>query len=159
MAGVIVKREVILRAIVTDKLKEELTAELQGAADQVDQRLQQIDFSTRGLITDLQRSDLQRAMTVRKQVEAEKQKQQELRDALLERKAQVAELENDTEVVRGTLESYVEVNEGDDLGAVLGGVDIVTKDNVVVAIRQRTPEESMADETPSIIVPGNVSDD
>ena len=59
------------------------------------------------------RADLQRAMAVRKQIEGEKQKQNEVRDALLERKAQVAELENGNEVIRGTLESFVEINEGD----------------------------------------------
>ena len=111
-----------------------------------------MDFSTKAYITDLQRADLQRAMAVRKQIEAEKQKQTELRDALLERKAQVAELENDTEVVRGTLESFVEINPGDDLGILLGGTEIVSKDDIVVEIRQRRPEE--IDDTPSLLTLG-----
>ncbi|MBU0611107.1 MAG: YlqD family protein, partial [Armatimonadetes bacterium] len=106
--GVQVKRTVILRAIVTDELKQQVSEELQGAANEIEQRVQQLDFSTKAYITDLQRADLQRAMAVRKQIETEKQKQNELRDALLERKAQVAELENGQEVIRGTLESYVE---------------------------------------------------
>ena len=153
MAGVTVKRNVILRAIVTDQLKQQVTRELQEAAEEVEQRVQQLDFSTKAYITDLQRADLQRAMAVRKQVEAEKQKQTELRDALLERKAQVIELENGTEVVRGALESYVEVNEGDDLALLLGGIEIVTKDDIVVEIRQRRPEE--VEEAPSLLTPAD----
>ncbi len=157
MPGVIVKRNVILRAVVTDKLKEQVSRELEQAAAEVDDRLQQLDASTRGYITDLQRADLQRAMAVRKQIEAEKQKQTELRDALLERKAQVLELENGTEVIRGTLESYVEINVGDDLATILGGTEILTKDDEVIEIRQRTdlgePEEAAA---PSIILPGDI---
>ena len=78
-------------------------------------------------------------MQLRKQIEAEKQKQQEVHDALLLRKEEVAKLELDTEVVRGTLESYVEVNEGDDLAELLGGVEVVTKDDVVIEIRQHKP--------------------
>lgn len=139
--GVLIKRTVILRAIVTDELKQQVTEELQGAADEIDQRVQQLDFSTKAYITDLQRADLQRAMAVRKQIEAEKQKQNELRDALLERKAAVSVLQNGQEVIRGTLESFVEVNEGDDLAMLMGGTEIVTKDDTVVEIRQRTPGE------------------
>lgn len=154
--GVLVKRTVILRAIVTDELKSQVSQELQDAADEIEQRVQQLDFSTKAYITDLQRADLQRAMAVRKQIEAEKQKQTELRDALLERKAQVGELENDQEVIRGTLESFVEINEGDDLSVLLGGTEIVTKDNVVVEIRQRRPEEILdAEETPMLVTPSN----
>lgn len=151
--GVLIKRSVILRAIVTDELKKQVGEELQGAADEIEQRVQQLDFSTKAYITDLQRADLQRAMAVRKQIEGEKQKQNEVRDALLERKAQVAELENGQEVIRGTLESFVEINQGDDLATLLGGTEIVTKDNVVVEIRQRRPEEILAaEETPSLLV-------
>lgn len=154
--GVQVKRTVILRAIVTDELKQQVSEELQGAANEIEQRVQQLDFSTKAYITDLQRADLQRAMAVRKQIETEKQKQNELRDALLERKAQVAELENGQEVIRGTLESYVEINEGDDLAVLLGGTEIVTKDGLVIEIRQRRPEEIIgADETPLLFTPSN----
>ncbi|MGE5532147.1 MAG: YlqD family protein [Bacteroidota bacterium] len=149
MAGVLIKRNVILRAIVTDQLKEQVSTELQAAADEVEQRVQQLDFSTKAYITDLQRADLQRAMAVRKQIEAEKQKQTELRDALLERKAQVAELENGQEVVRGTLESFVEIKEGDDLAVLLGGTEIVSKDDIVVEVRQRRPEE--LEDTPQLL--------
>jgi len=152
--GVLVKRTVVLRAIVTDQLKEQVASELQAAADEVEQRVQQLDFSTKAYITDLQRADLQRAMQVRKQVEAEKQKQTELRDALMERKAEVAELENDKEVVRGTLESFVEINEGDDLAVLMGGTEIVTKDDIVIEIRQRRPEEIL-DQTPLLSMPTN----
>ena len=154
--GVQVKRTVILRAIVTDELKQQVSEELQSAADEIEQRVAQLDFSTKAYITDLQRADLQRAMAVRKQIEAEKQKQNELRDAMLERKAQVAELENDQEVIRGTLESYVEINEGDDLAVLLGGTEIVTKDGLVTEIRQRRPEEIMAaEEAPILAMPSH----
>ncbi len=148
MSSVTIRRNVLLRSIVTDKLRKELSEELQNAADEVDQRVQQLDFQTRAYITDLQRTNLQQAMAVRKQIEAEKHRQQELRDALLERKAQVEELEDGAEVVRGTLESYVELSVGDNIAEVLGGIEIVTKDDVVVEIRQRQTvdegEESVA---------------
>ncbi len=147
MSSVTVKRNVVLRSIVTPKLREELANDLEEAATEITQRIQQIDFQTRAYITDLQRTNLQQAMSVRKQVEAEKKRQEELRDALLERKAQVVELEDGTEVVRGTLESFVEIKVGDNLGQILGGVEILTKDDEIIEIRQREnldePEESV----------------
>lgn len=147
MSSVTIKRNVILRSIVTPKLREELARELQNAAEEIEQRIQQIDVQTRSYITDLQRTDLQQAMVVRKQIETEKKRQEELKDALLERKAQVEELEDGSEVVRGTLESFVEISIGDDLAQILGGIEIVTKDDEVVEVRQREaldePEESV----------------
>jgi len=148
MTSVTVKRNVVLRSVVTENLRKELGRELENAAAEIDQRIEQIDFQTRAYITDLQRTDLQQAMGVRKQIEAEKQRQQELRDALLERKAQVEELEEGEEVVRGTLESFVEIEVGNSLAEVLGGVEIVAKDDEVIEIRQREileqPEESVS---------------
>lgn len=138
MDSVTVRRNVILRSVVTEQLRNELGQELQNAADEIDQRLQTIDQQTRAYITDLQRADLQQAMAVRKRIEAEKRTQEDQRDALLERKAMVTELEDGVEVVRGTLESYVELKIGDNLSEALGGVEIVTKDDQVIEIRQRS---------------------
>ena len=147
--GVVIKRNVILRSIVTEQLKKQLKEELQNNIDEIDQRIQQIDFRTQPYITELQRSNIQQAMAVRGQVEQEKERQRSVREALLERMKQVEELEVDEEVIRGTLESQVEVEEGDNLAEVLGGREIVTKDDVVVEIRQHIPSEE--EEAPAII--------
>jgi len=147
--GVVIKRNVILRSIVTEQLKKQLKEELQNNIDETDQRIQQIDFRTQPYITELQRSNIQQAMAVRGQVEQEKERQRSVREALLERMKQVEELEVDEEVIRGTLESQVEVEEGDNLAEVLGGREIVTKDDVVVEIRQHIPSEE--EEAPAII--------
>jgi len=149
MMGVVIKRNVILRSIVTEQLKEQLKAELQNSIDEIDQRIQQIDFRTQPYITELQRSNIQQAMAVRQQINQEKERQRSVREALLERMKYVEELELGEEVIRGTLESHVEVEEGDNLAEVLGGREIVTKDDVVVEIRQRVPSEE--EEAPAII--------
>ena len=147
--GVIIKRNVILRSIVTERLKEQLKEELQRSVDEIDQRVQQIDFRTQPYITELQRSNIQQAMAVRQQVEQEKQRQRGLREALLENMNQVEKLEEGQEITRGVLESEVEISEGDSLAEALSGQEIVTKDDVVVEIRQRALSEEEA--TPTII--------
>ncbi len=149
--GVIIKRNVILRSIVTEQLKDQLRQELQRSIDEIDQRIRQIDFRTQPYITELQRSNIQQAMAVRRQIEQEKERQRATREALLEQMAQVEKLELDDEVIRGTLESEVEINEGDNIGELLGGQEIVTKDDVVVEIRQRTTLAEDEEEVPQII--------
>jgi len=149
MMGVVIKRNVILRSIVTEQLKEQLKEELQSNIDEIDERIQQIDFRTQPYISELQKSNIQQAMAVRQQVNQEKEKQRSVREALLGRMKQVEELELGEEVIRGTLESQVEVEEGDNLAEVLGGREIVTKDDVVVEIRQRAASEE--EEAPAII--------
>jgi len=151
MPSVTVKRNVLLRSVVNDKLREELGQELQNAADEIEQRLQQLDFQTRAYITDLQRNNLQQAMAVRKQVETEKKRQQDVRDALLEQKAAVGELKDGEEIARGTLESLVELNEGDNIAEALGGIEIVTQDDIIIAIRQRA-EDAEAEPSVSEII-------
>ncbi len=141
MSSVTIKRNILLRAIVTDKLRTEVAEELQNAADEIDQRLKELDTAGRRYITDLQRTDLQRAMALRQQVEAEKKKQEQVRDQLLERRKQVNEWKNGEEVVRGTIEGFVEVNPGDNLAVLLGGTELVVEDNVVKEIRARSAEE------------------
>lgn len=152
-----IRRQVILRSIVTDHLKANLNRELDDAIAEIDEGLSQLDAQTRLYITELQRVDLQQAMTVRKRVEAEKKRQEEIRDALRERKQQVSVLDNGTEVIRGTLESDVEVNEGDDLSVLLGGTEIVTKDDIVIEIRQR---ETLGDDgATDLTIPTQLSQD
>ena len=136
---VTIKRNVILRAVVTPQLREEITQELDQAIEEVDQRVQQIDFSTKPYLTELQRTNLQQAIAVRKQIEAEKQKHTDLKDALMERKAQIGALQDGEEIIRGTLESFAEVKPGDNLAEILAGVEIVVKDEKVVEIRKHAP--------------------
>ncbi len=151
MASITIQRKVILRSIVTDQLKQELDQELQNAMDEIDQRIQQIDFRAQPYITGLQRSNIQQAMAVRKQVEAEKEKHQQLRSTLEQRRQQVQALNTGDEIVRGTLDSQVEIDEGDNLAEAIAGVEIVTKDDIVVEIRQRQVTDIAEEEVPKII--------
>jgi uncharacterized coiled-coil DUF342 family protein len=144
MPSVTVKRNILLRAIVTDRLRQDVMQELQTAADEVAERVRELDQTGRRYITQLQTTDLQRAMALRQQVETEKKRQEQVREQLLARRQQVSEWKNGEEVVRGTMESLVEVNEGDNLAVLLGGTEIVVEDDIVKEIRQRSPEEVAA---------------
>jgi hypothetical protein len=132
----IVRRQVMLKAIVTEKLKEELRREVTDAIAQVEEGQQQLDTQSRRVMLELQRSDLNRAMAFRQQLEAEKRKQDDLKTELRERLQEYEALEIGSEFVRGLLEGNVEIREGDNLTEKMSKAEIIVKDDIVVAIRE-----------------------
>ncbi|MFW5868609.1 MAG: YlqD family protein [Armatimonadota bacterium] len=134
--SVTIKRDVVLRAIVTEGLKQELDDEFSEAIEQIDERITQLDVGARQYVTELQRSDIQQAMAVRQQIEAEKRRFRQAKDQLIQRQRQVEELEEGTEIVRGTIESHTEVSVGDNIQTALRGVEIVVEDDEIVDIRE-----------------------
>ena len=122
--SVTVKREVVLRAVVTDKLKQDLDKEFREAIDELDRRITQLDIGARQYVSELQRTNIQQAISVRQQ------------DELIQRQRQIEGLELGAEIVRGTLEGEVELKVGDNLQTALQGVEIVVKDDEVIEIRE-----------------------
>ena len=135
MAKVQVKRSIAVLVIVTEKFREELQAELREAAETAQQRIDQMEFRSRRVLADLQRTDLTQAMTARRQFEAEKRRQEAIRQEILNDLEEAGKLELESEYPRGTLESTVELAEGDDLLEKLTGCQIVVKDGAIVEIR------------------------
>jgi SMC interacting uncharacterized protein involved in chromosome segregation len=134
--SVTIKRDVILRAIVTPGLKEQLDDEFAAAIEQLDGRITQLDIGARQYVTELQRTDIQQAMALRQQIEAEKRRYRQAKDELIQRQRAVSELEEGTEVIRGTLESWAEISVGDNIQTALRGIEIVVSDDEVIEIRE-----------------------
>lgn len=131
----ILKRQVVLKAIVTEKLKESLTREVEDAIAEVQDAQQQLDVQSRRVMLELQRTDLNRAMAFRQQLESEKRKQDDLKQELQERLQEYQKLEMGTEFVRGLIEGTVEIQEGDNLADKMGRAEIIVKDDIVISVR------------------------
>ncbi|MFQ6133141.1 MAG: YlqD family protein [Armatimonadota bacterium] len=144
MASVTIRCPVVLKAIVTDKLKQEMTEELQQRLDQSDQEIAQIEEYRSQAYTELAKTDIQRAMAVRRQLEAHKRQKEQEKEQLAELVEQVQGLEVGVEVVRDVLESSAEVNEGDNLREIRS-MEIVVRDDIVEAIRvaEEPPEPGL----------------
>ncbi|MGI5819261.1 MAG: YlqD family protein [Armatimonadota bacterium] len=134
--SVTIKRDVVLRAIVTERLKEQLDDEFSEAIEQIDERITQLDVGARQYVTELQRSDIQQAMALRQQIEAEKRRFRQAKDQLIQRQRHVQELEEGTEIIRGTIESHAELTVGDNIQTVLRGIEVVVRDDEVIEIRE-----------------------
>jgi hypothetical protein len=132
----ILKRQVVLKAIVTEKLKESLTHEVEEAIAEVQDAQQQLDVQSRRVMLELQRTDLNRAMAFRQQLDSEKRKQDDLKQELQERLQEYQKLELGSEFVRGLVEGTVEIREGDNLSDKMGRAEIIVKDDIVISIRE-----------------------
>ena len=136
MGTLTLKRSVAVHVIVTDEFKEELKAELQQAAETAQQRIDQLEFQSRRFLADLQRNDMTQAMNARRQIEAEKRRQDGIRRDIEEQLEQADKLEVGSEYPRGVVEGFVEIKEGDNLLQKLAESQIVIKDGVVVEVRE-----------------------
>lgn len=130
-----IKRPVAVVAIVTETFKKELIDELEASIEEVNNNQQALDSQARRYLLQLQSTDLTQSSAFRRQVEVEKAKMDQVKG---ERKAQLEAAQNleiGSEFPRGTVESVVELNVGDNLFDRLGKAEIVVKDDVIVEIR------------------------
>ncbi len=139
MEKITISRPVIWKAVVTDQLRKELGQELERAMNRLDMEMQQLEFQAKRVLPDLERQNLKRAMDMRQQIEDEKQKRRVARERLADQIQEIGNLATGEEIARGTLESWAEVSVGDDLSKILY-VEIVTRDNEVVELREGRPE-------------------
>ncbi len=75
-------------------------------------------------------------MNARRQIEAEKRRQDAIKQDLQQQVEEAEKLEMGSEFPRGTLEGTVELSAGDDLVKKLSASQIVVKDGLVVEIRE-----------------------
>lgn len=136
MSSITVKRSIGVRVIVSEEFKAELKSELQEAATETQRRIDQMDIHSRRLLADLQKTDLSQAMQARKQIEAERQRHDALKQDIQRQLQEVDKLEIGSEYPRGTVEGVVELHQGDDLVQKLSGSQIVVKDGIIVELRE-----------------------
>lgn len=135
MKTITLKCPVTVKSKVTDVLKEQLVAEIKKAMAKVDMELQQIEFHAKRLMTEQVRSDVQGLTALRQQIDGEKQKRLELKNHLQEKMKETSQLELGAEIVQGTMEQMVTVQEGDDLQKLMNR-EILLEDGKILAIRE-----------------------
>src|SRR5437879_6428442 len=131
----VLNRQIVLKAIVTPRLKESLIAEVNEAIERVNETQDQLEMQSRRVMLELQRTDLNRAMAFRQQLDLEKRKQEDVKKDLQDRLAEYQALEMGTEFVRGLLEGTVDVQPGDNLVQKLGRAEVLVKDDIIQEIR------------------------
>ena len=131
----ILKRQILLKAIVTERLKQQLIEDVNEAIQRIEEAQDELERQSRRLMLELQRTDLNRAMAFRQQLEVEKRRQDDAKNELQDQLKAYQELTLGEEIVRGTLEGDVEVGLGDNISDKLGGAEILVEDDVIKEIR------------------------
>jgi hypothetical protein len=129
------KRQVLLKAIVTEKLKEQLIQDVEDAIKRVEEAQDELERQSRRMMLELQRTDLNRAMAFRQQLDIERRKQDDVKAELQEQMKEYQQLPLGEEITRGALEGQIEIRVGDNLVEKLGLAEILVEDDVVKEVR------------------------
>ena len=140
------RRQAIIKAIVTDTFKQQASAELQGALQQIDMQMQQLEFQGKRAISDLEKKGISPAgpeltaqlNQLKAQIEQERQNLFSAKNDMMQKLNMIGQLEPGSEFVQGNVDNFVDVKIGDNLYAKLSAPEIIVKDGVVIEIR--TPE-------------------
>jgi capsule polysaccharide export protein KpsE/RkpR len=132
----IVKREILLKAIVTEQLKNQLREGVKETLEQIDQGQEEMERQYRRLMLEVQRMDAGRAMAVRQQVDAERRRQDDAKKELQDQLAEYEELQLGEEFVMRVLEGTVEIREGDNFFDKIRRAEIIVEDDIVKELRE-----------------------
>jgi uncharacterized protein len=130
------KRVVMVKAIVTEAFKSNLTQELERAIKNLDGQAQQMDFQAKTYMEDMKKKGMVSQMTAFKhQLDEEKGRQTAARADLMAKIEEAKKLVLNTEFVQGPLEGPITVAMGDNLYKKIGAAEIIVKDGVIQEIR------------------------
>lgn len=130
------KRPVTVKAIVTDELKTKLREELTKALAQVEAATQQLEFQLKKYVPEVAKADLDQAGRLRREIETERQRQDQTRGEIQSRLSELSGLEVGSVIVQGQIESEVEVSVGDNLVEKMGTAEITIKDGIIQEITE-----------------------
>jgi len=140
--GLVIKRPIGIKVIVTSLWKQEVGQQLQSQINQVDSQIQQIDVQGQRAISELQKQSLtsinlqltQQVENIQGQVNQKKNELLDKKNQLLQQLEQLQLLELGNEVSQGQIEGLARVEKGDNLIRKLN-VEVVMLDGVIQEIR------------------------
>jgi hypothetical protein len=130
------KRIVMVKAIVTDAFKGNLTRELERAIKNIETQEKQIEFQSKSHVDDLKKKGLmQQLNSFLRQLDEEKGKMAAAKADLTNKIGEAKALKIGSEFVQGPLEGPVKVRVGDNLYEKIGAAEIIVKDGSIQEIR------------------------
>lgn len=141
-SSLMLKRPITVKAIVTDRWKEEVQQQLQNQINQSDKQIQQLEAQGTKTIGEIQKQTkdpaniqvVKQIDNIRGQITQKKGELLNKKSQLLQQLQQVQTLELNQEVVQAQMESFFRVEKGDNLVKKLN-VEVVIRDGIVEDIR------------------------
>lgn len=137
------RRQVTIKAIVTDNFKQQASAELQTALQQIDLQMEQLEFQGKRALQDLEKKGItpagpqltQQMEELKAQINEERNRIMAAKNDMLQRLNLINTLEINSEFVQGQVDNFVDVHVGDNLYAKMAAPEIILKDGIVTEIR------------------------
>ena len=126
---------VVVKAKVTQTLKDRILKNADQALSDIDREMQNLEFQAKRMMTEQAKIDAQGLISLRAQVEEQKQRLASARAKAQHDSEEAEHLTIDSEIRQGTLEQTVVVNVGDDLEKLMG-TEILLEDGKIISIRQ-----------------------
>jgi Skp family chaperone for outer membrane proteins len=141
-SSLMLKRPITVKAIVTDRWKQEVQQQLQTQINQLDKQIQQLEAQGNNAIGEIQKQTKNPSSPqIAKQIESIQgqinQKKGEFlnkKNQLLQQLQQIQTLELNQEVIQAQMESFFRIEKGDNLVQKLN-VEVVIRDGIVEDIR------------------------
>ena len=141
-SSLMLKRPITVKAIVTDRWKQEVQQQLQSQIAQLDKQIQQLEAQGKNAISEIQKQSkdanspqvIKQLENIKGQVNQKKGELLNKKNQLLQQLQQVQTLELNQEVVQAQMESLCRMEKGDNLVKKLN-VEVVIRDGIVEDIR------------------------
>jgi len=141
-SSLMLKRPITVKAIVTDRWKQEVQQQLQNQIAQLDKQIQQIESQGKNAVGEIQKQSkdtnspqvVKQLENIKGQVNQKKSELLNKKNQLLQQLQQIQTLELDQEVVQAQMESFFRIEKGDNLVQKLN-VEVVIRDGIVEDIR------------------------
>ena len=136
-----IKRSIAIKAVVTPTWKEDAEKELSKAISNIDQQLSQLEQEGQQIVNNIRSQSVnpldprvqEQVSQVQQQVSAKRNEIEEQKRNLLKQQNQVRELKMDEIVDQGQVDSFCDVNVGDNLIEKMQ-VSITVKDGIIQSI-------------------------
>ena len=138
LSKLVLKRPVNLKVIVTPAWQDEVQKQLQAQIGNIDQQIQQVETQGQNAIAEVKKQASlqapQQIENIQGQINQKKNEMLQQKNQLLQQMQQVQLLELGQEVVQAQMESFFEVQKGDNLVEKMN-LEIVMRDGVIEEIR------------------------
>lgn len=131
-----IRQPVAVKFILTEETKQNWLAELRRLINATIAELEELEFRGKQWLRDAEKQGEAGVEAANQRIEMERTQRVERREQLIAQLSQIQQMDLDSEVPNGTVETSVDVSVGDPWDKVLQGSEIIVKDGVIVEIRQ-----------------------
>lgn len=133
MSKTLVKRSILLKAVVDDALKNDLLKQLQDNQKKIDMEIERLNYQINKLLIESP-MDIRESMAIRKKVEEEKRDGELLKDQILNKIKEVNSLDLGSIYPIGVIEGLAELKVGDNLWDKVNNCEIIIKEGIIEEI-------------------------